>query len=174
MPQVDFPDWRDLLAGKHLLFDTDAIVSLIAFKAASVLDTLRSLDCSFHYINPVLLELMSTNSSSERLSRLALLARHNFTELPLTATELKNARRIQDSMPIGIKGSPSAADFYIGGAMLHYSHGNTFLLTSNIKDFPMPLFPRESFIPLINQTDFKAISVLSIDDTKLVQPEDLA
>lgn len=74
-------------------------------------------------------------------------------------------------MPIGIKGKPSATDFYMGGALAHYAHSNACLLTSNIKDFPLPLFTREAFIPLINQTDFKALCVLGLDKTQLVNED---
>ncbi len=87
----------------------------------------------------------------------------------MTITEIKNASRIQKSMPIGIKGKPSASDYYIGGALTRYARSNAYLLTSNLKDFPMPIFTREAFIPLVNQTDFKAICVVGLDSSKLVE-----
>lgn len=166
MPYQDFPDWQEVVKDKHLIFDTDAIISLIAFEAEEVFGKLKKLGATLNFVNPVLLELMSTESSKEKLKRNSVLSYYGFNELPLTITELKNASRIQQSLPLGIKGNPSAADFYIGGALVHYSHA--YLLTSNIKDFPMPIFTRKAFIPLINKTDFKAICIVGLDSSKLV------
>ena len=169
MPYKDFPEWRTVLKDKHLIFDPDAIISLIMFQAEDILKTLKSLGTTFHYINPVLLELMSTESSTEKLLRNTVLAEYGFEELPITPVELKNATRIQKSLPLGIKGKPSATDYYLGGILAKYAHSNAYLLTSNVKDFPTPVFTREAFIPLVNQTDFKAICVVGLDSTKLIE-----
>lgn len=170
MPYLDTPEWKEVVRGKNLIFDTDAIISILAFNGIKILDEANSLGCTFSYVSPTTLELMSTDSGAEKLRRADLLKKYSFAELPLTPTEIKNALRIQRSIPINIKGKPSPVDYYIGGALLKYvQNGNTYLLTSNVKDYPQPIYTRESFIPLINQTDFKAISVISIDTAKLVE-----
>lgn len=166
MSYTEFPKWQDVVKGRHLIFDTDAIVSLLAFDAGDIFEELKKLGVTFNYTNSVLLELMATDSSKEKLARSDILNNYNFTELAMTVTEIENARRIQKSWPIGVKGKPSVADLYIGGALAHYSHA--LLLTSNIKDFPMPIYVRKGFILLINQTDFKAICILEIDMNQVV------
>lgn len=169
MPYLDTPAWKDVVRNKNLIFDTDAIISILAFAGEVILDEAIDLGCTFAYVSPTVLELMATDSGKEQLRRADLLQKYSFAEIPLTSTEITNALRIQRSIPINIKGKPSPVDYYIGGALLKYvQNGNTYLLSSNVKDYPQPIYTRESFIPLINQTDFKAISIISLDTTKLV------
>jgi len=169
MPYIEFSDWKTVVRGKHLIFDSDAIISLMLFNAEDVLSTLKTLNVTFNYTHAVLLELMATNSLKVKLKRTTLLDKFEFTLLPMTPGELKLAGTIQNSIPLGYKGNPSVADYYLGATLARYNVGNTFLLTSNIKDFPFPIFVREGFIPLINDTAFKAISILSINNSKLVK-----
>lgn len=168
MVYVDFPDWKKVVRGKHLIFDSDAIISILSYKAENLLEMLKNLGVTFNYTHPVLLELMATGSESEKLKRTSILNKYNFTLMPMTATELEQAVVIQNSKPLGYKGNPSVADYYLGATLARLTGGNTFLLTSNIKDFPMPIFIREAFIPLLNTTDFKAISILSLDRSQLL------
>jgi len=168
MPYTNFPEWQSVVQGKWLIFDTDAIISILQFDSLDLLDLLKTLDTTFTYINPVLLELMNTDSSREKLRRASALSDYGFTELPLNAQEIRNADRIQKSWPLGIKGNPSATDYYLGGVLARYNSGIAFLLTSNVKDFPQPIFTREAFIPLVNKTDFKGICVVGIDESKLI------
>jgi hypothetical protein len=169
MSYKDFPKWQGVVSGKNLIFDTDVIVSVIAFEAGELMDELKKLRVTFNYINPVLLELMNTENGADKLKRNKLLTDYNFLELPMTATEIAHANRIQASFPLGIKGRPSPTDYYLGGFLARYDNGNTLLLTSNVKDFPLPIFTREAFIPLINATDFKAISIIGLDSAQLIE-----
>ncbi len=168
MPYREFPDWKDVVKDKHILFDSDAIISIIAFKAQDLFDELKKLNVTFTYINPVLLELRETGSEKERLERNTVLSKYGFAELAITNNESSKAELIQKSKPIGVKGNPSATDYYLGGTLARYAQSNTYLLTGNAKDFPMPLFTREAFIPLVNQTDVKALCVIGLDESKLV------
>ena len=43
MPYQNFPEWQSVVKGKHLIFDTDAIISLIAFGAEEVFKKLQTL-----------------------------------------------------------------------------------------------------------------------------------
>lgn len=169
MPHQTFPDWQGIVKDKWLLFDADALISLIAFDSLDLLTTLKRLGATFTYINPVLLELMNTSNPREKLLRSRLLSTYGFTQLPITNQEMANADRLQRSWPIGVKGSPSSTDYYLGGTLVRYFHGGrTYLLTSNLRDFPRPLYTRESFIPLTNQTDFKAICIIGVDESHLI------
>lgn len=168
MPYRASSDWEKVVKEKWLIFDADALISIIAFGAEDLLDKLLKLDAKFAYIHPVLLELMNTDNAKEKLKRTSILGRCNFTQLPITAAETKHATTIQESLPINIKSKPSSTDFYLGGVLAKYTQSNAFLLTSNTKDFPLPIFPREAFIPLFNDTDVKFISIISLDHTQLV------
>jgi hypothetical protein len=169
MPYSNTPDWRVVVKDKWLLFDADAIISIIAFGAEQLLNDLKQLGITFNYIHPVLLELMNTNSSAEKLKRSTILTQYNFVELLIRDREINLANRIQESLPLNIKFTPSSTDFYLGGVIARYCHNdNAYLLTSNTKDFPMPIYPRKAFIPLHNQTDVKAMTILGLDESKLV------
>lgn len=168
MTYINYPKWQEVVGGKNLIFDTDVFISLLSFRAEDLFDELKELGVTFTYINPVYLELMNTDTPQEKLKRNTLLVNYEFIELPLTHEEIKNASIIQKSMPIGLKGKPSPSDYYLGGFLARYNNGNTYLLTSNVKDFPQPVYTRESFIPITNQTDFKAICVVGIDTSKLI------
>lgn len=169
MPFQSFPNWQDVVRGKWLIFDTDALISIIQFDAMDLFEELRSLGITFTYINPVLLELMNTERSKDKLKRASVLSDYGFTELPVNVAEMKNANRIQKSWPIGVKGNPSSTDYYLGGVLARYSNESAYILTSNVKDFPQPIFTRKAFIPLVNQTDFKGICIVGIDGSKLVE-----
>lgn len=169
MSYCDYPRWQDVVKDKHLIVDSDVFISLFSFRAEDVFDELKRLGVTLAYIHPVYLELMNTDTAQEKLRRNALLSDYEFIELPLTVEEIKNAGLIQKSLPIGLKGRPSPTDYYLGVFLARYNNGSTYLLTSNVKDFPQPIFTRETFVPITNQTDFKAIWVVGIDSTKLIQ-----
>jgi len=170
MPYLATPDWKQVVRAKWLIFDTDAIISIIEFKAEDLFNSLKRLGCTFVYIHPVLLELMNTDTVQKRLQRGALLSEHEFTQLNITQTERNLSNRIQKSLPLGVKSKPSSTDFYLGGTLAKYGQSqNAVLLTSNTKDFPMPIFPRLSFINLQNTTEVKAISVLGVDMSKVLE-----
>ncbi|HEX8227478.1 MAG TPA: hypothetical protein VF572_06445 [Candidatus Saccharimonadales bacterium] len=170
MSYIELPDWKPVVADKHLIFDTDVIIGLVEFKSLNLLDIMKDLNATFSYINPVYLELMNTDSPKLRLERSALLAEHEFGLLPTTSAEIELATRIQKSLPIGIKGKPSATDLYLGGTLARYfPNGSTYLLTGNLKDYPMPIYTREAIIPLFNNTDMKGVAVVGIDMDTLVE-----
>src|SRR5258708_14915022 len=167
MPYLATPDWKEVVRAKWLIFDADAIISIIEFKAQDLFTSLKKLGCTFVYIHPVLLELMNTDTAQKRLQRGALLNEHEFTQLNITQTERDLSDRIQKSLPLGVKSKPSATDFYLAGTLTKYGQSqNAILLTSNTKDFPMPIFPRLGFVNLQNTTDVKAVSILGVDMSK--------
>lgn len=169
MPYIKTPDWDVVVKNKWLIFDADAVISIIEFKAENIFSLLKKLGSKFVYIHPVLLELMNTDRSTKKLQRSTLLAENEFLELPLRDEEMSLANRIQKSLPLGVKSKPSPTDFYLGATLAKYSKNErAFLLTSNVKDFPAPIFNRRAFLSLQNSTDVKTISILSIDMSKLL------
>lgn len=159
--------WKAVAAHKWVIFDADAIISIVAFSQEYIFDELKSLDVSFVYIHPVLLELMNTNSPTEKLRRSKLLVDYDFVEIPLTASELKHASEIQKSLPI--KSTPSPTDLYLGAALARHHEEDRFLLTANIKDFPLPLYTRKGYMLLQNTTGVKLLTLLCLDKEMLVQ-----
>lgn len=163
---TEITGWKNVLQGKWVIFDSDAIVSILANKQQYVFDQLKSVCTGFLYIHPVLLELMNTNSSLEKLSRTKLLIDFDFVKLPLTKSEIDFATQIQESLPLNCQ--PSPTDLYLGGSTAHYANGNTFLITANIKDFPMPIYTREGHIILQTDNSLKVLTILSVNKQELV------
>lgn len=168
MPFLETPDWKGVVRNKHILFDADPVISVLEFNATNLLDELKNLGCTFIFIHPVLLELMNTDTPRKRLERSALLAKYEFVQIPITQAEIRLADRIQKSLPLKTK--PSSTDYYLGGVLARYTDSSSaLLLTSNAKDFPLPVYPRKAFINLQNDTDVKAVSILAVDMRKVLQ-----
>jgi len=158
--------WKGIVPSKWIIFDADAVISILSFGQEHVFDDLKALGALFVYIHPVLLELMNTNSPAEKLRRSKLLVDYDFTELPLHADELKLASNIQKSLPL--KSTPSPTDLYLGGALAKHHEENRLLLTANIKDFPLPIYTRKGYILLQSETNIKLLTLLCVDKQHLV------
>lgn len=169
MPYSRSTNWKQLVKNKWLIFDTDAVISLIEFNATDVLEKMKSSRVVFSYIHPVLLEIMNTDSEKKAIERSELLDRYDFIQLPLTKNETNLATKIQNSLPVNLKCQPSATDFYLGGTLAKYAESKkAFLLTSNTKDFPQPIYTRENFIILTNAQDVKCISIIGVNTKELL------
>jgi hypothetical protein len=143
-------DWQKIVKNKWLIFDAGAIISIIEFGAEDLSDTFLKLKAKLTYIHPVLLELMNTDSTKSKIKRNEILDSYDFEMLALREIETKLAAQIQNSLPINIKSKPSSTDFYLGGTLARYANSNAYLMTSNTKDFPKPIYTREGFIILHN------------------------
>lgn len=120
MPVLELPGWRGVVKSKCLIFDADALISIIEFKATKILENLKDLGVTFAYINPVMLELMNADKETKRLDRVSLLRQYDFVQLPMREQEIQMAQSIQSMLPIGIKGRPSPTDYYLGGVLARY------------------------------------------------------
>lgn len=156
--------WQTIVKDKWVIFDTDAIISITAFKQTDVLEDLQKVAAGFALIHPVQLELLNTNSSTERLSRNKLLADFDFIELPLQNRHFEAATQIQASMPLSSRASP--ADLYLGSVLIDH-HDDRLILTANIKDFPMPIYPRVGHILLQDDHKVKLLTLLSMDKSQV-------
>jgi len=165
--KTDFESWKSFINGQWIIFDADAIISILGFEQEYILGELRELNAGFVYINPVLLELMNTNDAKNKLKRSKILIEYEFLELPLKDSEIKLAAQIQRSLPLTCQ--PSPTDLYLGGTLAKHHEENRLLLTANIKDFPSPLYTRKGHILLQNEKSIKTLSFLCIDKTKLVE-----
>ena len=158
--------WKSKVKGRWVILDTDAIVSFITYQQEYILKELKDISAGLVLIHPVLLELMNTNSPSEKLARTKLLYDHEITELTLDNTILKHAYKLRESLPLDCQ--PSPTDLYLGGTIGKYSSGNALLLTGNIKDFPYPTYIREGHLLLQNKKSVKTLTFLSLDFMTLV------
>lgn len=164
---TEVTSWKAIVPNKQIIFDADAIISILSFGQEYIFDDLKNLGANFAYSHPVLLELMNTNSPSEKLRRSKLLNDHGFLELPLGQTERNLASQIQKSLPL--KSTPSPTDLYLG-SIVAAGHNNEdrFLLTANLKDFPLPIYTRKGCMLLQNETNVKVLSFLCVDKSQLV------
>lgn len=158
--------WKDVASNKWILFDTDAIISILAFNSTVILENMKSKKVKFLYIHPVYLELMNTNRATEKLTRSKLLLDYYFVNVSLNSKHFDLADVIQKSMPL--KSTPSPADLYLGSVIAKFESNNALLLTANIKDFPMPLFKRLGHVLLQNDTNIKLSTLLSVDKKYLI------
>lgn len=170
MPQTfldDFPQCKNVLKDQHVLFDANVIISLLDNYNADFLDFLESLGVIFVTIHPVLVELMATNNPKKRIQRQTVINRYKFYSLPLTKNELDNARDIQSTLAT-MDCFPEPTDLYLAGMLSKYGN-KIFLATSNLSDFPNPLFVRKCFAVVQNDRHANLISFLQIDNSKLIR-----
>ncbi|MBD3279989.1 hypothetical protein GF389_00510 [Candidatus Dojkabacteria bacterium] len=154
---------------KNILFDTDAIVSILAYNSKQILNDLRDESISFSLIDPIRKELVNTKKEKERIDRLNLLDEFEFIDIPITKKEIDYSTRIQ-TWHARYECFPSIPDLYLGGTLAKYSKreaGNILLFTSNVKDFRSPLFRRKGYIIFQNKQSVKTASLLDIDMTLL-------
>ena len=75
--------WQKAVRGRWLIFDTDAIISILAYGRLEVLEELQREAAGFAIIQPVQLELLNTNSSRQKLERSKLLKYRQICRSPL-------------------------------------------------------------------------------------------
>ena len=121
--------WQKAVRGRWLIFDTDAIISILAYGRLEVLEELQREAAGFAIIQPVQLELLNTNSSRQKLERSKLLIDFGFVNIALTSKHFSTAAKIQ----------------------------------ANIKDFPLPIYPRVGHVLLQDDHQMKLLTLLSLD-----------
>jgi len=162
----DSPDWKNVCKLKHVLFDTDAIISIIEFGAQSLFDEFKNIKATNCYIHPTYTELLATDNSTKRVLRQNLILKKDFNMLPLTKNEFDNASNAQTWLALK-KCYPSPTDLYLAGRLASFQHDKILLLTGNISDFPYPLFERKAIIILQNEKQMKILSFLNINHEEL-------
>ncbi len=72
------PHWNSLIKGKHLLFDTCAIVDIIHYEELEVFDEFNKLKAINTTIQTVKFELFRTKKKDQQLKRQNVLVRRSF------------------------------------------------------------------------------------------------
>lgn len=169
----DLPAWSGYVTNKHVLFDSDAIISTIQYEAYSLYNTLKKLKVTFCLIHPVYIELLRTDNAVKRLERQTLIEKYNFTFLPLTKKEMDMAKDIQTYLLLSRSYTASPTDLYLGGRLATLSEDHIYLLTANLSDFPLPLYTRASGIVLQNNKSSKILYLLNINKKELAQVKEI-
>jgi len=150
------------LKNSHLLFDTSAIIDILNFSAELLLNELdlyNSIPC---YIHQVLLEIYATESEKERTRRQLFLSKYKFRFLHTIESHLRTeAGKLQEQLHKH-DCHPQPTDLYLGAAIKQFTNiSHTYLLTSNIKDFPQPVFKHLFYIPLVNNKATKVLAIIA-------------
>lgn len=167
MPYTNnLPDLEGAVKGKHILLDSDAIISCLDYKARDLFSDLVTYDASLVIIQPVLIELLNTNRNNERLERLQLIEDYKMKDKITLRQATQHANRIQEYLQ-KVRRYPSPTDIYLGATLASFNHNGILLCTSNISDFPQPLFKRRSGVVLENETSSKNVWFLSLEHSEL-------
>lgn len=159
-------EWKDIVKNKHVLFDSDAIISLIEYEALSVFEVFKSLDVTNCYIHPVYTEILRTDKLSKRNFRQAIITNNDFAMLPLTINDFNKASQVQKWLS-NTNCFPSPTDLYLSGKMAEFHHDRILLLSGNLRDFPFPLFNRVGGIVLQNNKQSRILSFLCVNHDEL-------
>lgn len=163
--------WIPVIKYKHLLFDTDAIISILEYDALSLCDKLKDQGVIFCLIHPIYIELLKTDNLSKRIERQTFIDDYDFQFLPLTSKEMDKAKDIQSYLLTSKSYTASPTDLYLGGRLCTLSPKNSseniYLITSNLADFPHPLYIRKSGIVLQNNKSSKILHLLQINIIEL-------
>lgn len=165
----DLTNCSEILKNRHLLFDTDAIISIVSFNSTAAMDELAQAHVANCIINPVKVELIRNSRGKEGSKRAAFLSAYSFINL-MPMMNIKSVEdhvgRIQQWM-FRNDCDPSVTDLYLAAVLASYRNESLFLLTANLKDFPLPLFTRRSRIILESKKNLKVLSVLSFNHEAL-------
>ena len=152
---------------KHLVFDNDALVSINDYNSESLLQEFVDAKSQLCYIDPVFIELSNTNNAKLRIQRQNILSRFKFSQLPISLVTSQRLRTLHSWLTMNSV-FPSPTDIYLAGILDHFSlNQSVILVTSNIKDFPEPLFIKVGFIILHGEKSCKVLTLLKINPSVL-------
>ncbi len=162
----EVPDWKEIISSeKFVLFDSDAVIAILKYKADGVMDEFHKKGVSCFTIHPVEVELKRTNSQNERSARELWLQKHDVGNYPFWKDEsiMKKVEEIRMYLQ-NLGRYPTPIDLYLGAIIGKFStNKKTYLLTGNTNDFPLPLFRREAYIILQTKFTYKILVFLSVD-----------
>lgn len=155
-------NWQEVVKDKSILFDTNVFITTQQFGAEQLFTELQLLNVKMWIPAPVRTELLNINSKIDREKRIRLLLKYQVNQLKLTSDITDSIDKIQEAYS-ELNCYPSVVDLYLASYMLRLNNGITLLMTSNIKDFPSPLFSREGYITLQNSKSVITFCLLKIN-----------
>lgn len=159
--------WSETVKNKYILFDTDAIISILEYNSVILCDEFNKLGVTFCLIHPVYVELLKTENAVKRIDRQTFLNDYKFIYLPLTIKEMDIAKDIQQYLLTSKSFTASPTDVYLGGRLGTLSNNSIYLFTANLTDFPYPLFIRKAGIVLQSNKSCKILHLLQLDKSEL-------
>ncbi len=149
------PDIESLLKTSYVIVDSSAIIDAVKSNAQELFGEMRNFGAELCYIDEVLLEIYRTNNSTERTKIQTCLAQYSFQPIPHIERNARKAALDLQKELYKYRCFPSPTDIVLGACLNVVNLGlKTFILTSNISDFPFPIFSRSGYI--IVQTDNSA------------------
>lgn len=159
-------DWKTSCSGKCILFDTNAIIALIEYKAQKLMEDLGQCGAYGAYIHPVQVELLATQKELLRLERSDFMTVNGFNPLPLTSKHLELAIRLQAELN-KYQCQPEPTDLYLGSVLAAHIGDKMLILTGNVSDFPYPIYQRVGQIILQGNKSNQVLSLLDVDRSVL-------
>jgi len=160
------PTWNtDLKDYDTLIFDTNVFIDCIELKAEGFFDELET-HFSTNILLPIVeIEFMRTDNSIHRTVFSDIKSKY-FRETPVLARNNNDfAKDIQEYLySIGTR--PEPTDLFLGGYLCEYPN-NGFIVTSDLKGFPFPLYERVFYLLIQNNNSLKTISFLKINRSVL-------
>ncbi len=147
-PQIRWVDIKlDKLKISHIFFDACTINSFVDFQADEEMTAITSLGAIPCLILPIYLEILRGSDLAQRVRRQGFLDRHKFVnvghqERMINEKALDLQRQLHE-----VNCHPEPEDLYLG-AHLKSSVGQTFILSSNARHFPVPIYEKAGFIIL--------------------------
>lgn len=163
----EYPKWDEILKNKHIIVDTDFFIDVLKYGAEAVFDRFEELGIKLCTIHLVKTELLRTQKPKDRVAIQKLLSERDVFEMPLIGEEFfQNVEKVQEKLAT-YDTYPSPTDLYLGAVISIYDSANTLLLTANIKDFPRPLFHRETYLMLQSDKKIKPFAFFSLNKDEL-------
>lgn len=154
-----FYNWSSKLKNKYLLFDTSAIINILEYSSRDLMDKLKELNVDLSTIEPVYIELLTTDNDAKRVEKQSFIQEYEFHILPITKNNFENARTLQVELRT-LRCYPSPTDLYLGSILSNYSSSGMVLITCDHKDFPEPAYSKKGQIILRSNNSLAILSVL--------------
>lgn len=114
------PELKNIVSDKHILLDTDVIISVLAYDSDQIFDDLLAYNVTLCIIHPVLIELMNTSNKKDRRNRIILLDKLSLPRLSISKRILSISQDIQLYLQ-EINIYPSPTDMYLGSTLATFS-----------------------------------------------------
>ena len=176
-------DFFKILAGKHLLLDTNVFIDSFNFDRPSdyieFFNRLKDNDTTLLTIDGVVLEFLRGSKNEEVFSRKS---EHISDIIDTTLPPSKDDRkRVEELVKLlgSDGGNIEIVDYYLAANLLRYRK-NLFLMTRNTKDFPQNIFLLSSTISFSSLKTIFTYGIYSyvheledIQRTGIIDPDDI-
>lgn len=164
---IDGNSWKDLIKSKKVIFDSDALITILDKQANDLIKIFEELKVLKCIIEPVKIELNATNNKLMQVERQDFILKNRFSSLPFPQKQAEFFKFI-NSVQLFLsdkKHSISVVDLFLIGYLHTYS--DSVLLTGNIQDFKFSIFKRIGIIVVQNNDGAKVLYLLTLNKAQL-------